>query len=293
MPKYRFLAILIIYLIAAWPVRAEAPLRLVASIKPVHSLLAALTEGVAQPELLIKGNSSPHGFSLKPSEARLIAEADLLFWVGPSLEGFLKKPVASLGTKRAIALQNLSGMKLREGEHGDHGHEHEIDGHLWLDINNMRIFLREAAKLIGERRPAATERITANLKNLETKLNNLDDELRSSLAPLKGKPYIVFHDAYGYFEASYGLKSIGVVSVNPERKPSAKKLSELKRRIEKSGAVCVFREPQFDAAFALTLVEGTKAKIGMLDPLGADLTDGSELYFQLMRKLAAGFTECL
>jgi zinc transport system substrate-binding protein len=291
--RYFFILLTICSMTIAGTAKAEAPLRLVASIKPIHSLLSALSEGVAKPELLIKGQASPHGFSLRPSEARLIAEADLLFWVGPSLESFLKKPVASLGAKRAIALQNLSGMKLREGEHGDHGHEHEIDGHLWLDIANMRIFLREAAKLIGERRPAATERITANLKNLETKLNNLDEELRTVIAPLKGKPYIVFHDAYGYFEASYGLKSVGVVSVNPESKPSAKKLSDLKRLIGTSGAVCVFREPQFDAAFALTLIARTKAKIGTLDPLGADLPDGPELYFQLLRKLAAGFAECL
>jgi zinc transport system substrate-binding protein len=291
--RYFFILLTICSMTIAGTAKAEAPLRLVASIKPIHSILSALTEGVAQPELLIKGQASPHGFSLKPSEARLIAEADLLFWVGPSLEGFLKKPVASLGAKRVIALQNLSGMKLRQGEHGGHGHEHEIDGHLWLDIDNMRLFLREAAKLIGERRPAATERLTTNLRSLETKLSNLDEELRTAIAPLKGKPYIVFHDAYGYFEASYGLKSVGVVSVNPERRPSAKKLSDLKRRIDTSGAVCVFREPQFDAAFALTLIARTKARIGTLDPLGADLTDGPELYFQLMRKLAAGFTECL
>jgi zinc transport system substrate-binding protein len=289
----RFFSLLIPCLLAVWPVKADEPLRLVASIKPIHSLLVALTEGVAEPELLIKGMASPHGFSLKPSEARLIAEADLLFWVGPSLENFLKKPATSLGGKRAIALQNLQGVKLRQGEHDAHGHEHEIDGHLWLDIENMRAFLHEAVRLIAERRPTAKERLSANLEGLETKLKDIDQELRKNLAPFKDKPYIVFHDAYGYFEARYGLKSIGVVSVNPERKPSAKKLADLRRRIEKSGAVCVFREPQFDAAFAATLVEGSKAKIGMLDPLGADLADGPELYFQLLRNLAAGLTGCL
>jgi zinc transport system substrate-binding protein len=157
----------------------------------------------------------------------------------------------------------------------------------------MRIFLRVAAKQIAEHRPSVAERLTANLQELESKLTHLDEELREILVPLKGKPYIVFHDAYGYFEARYDLKSIGVVSVNPEHKPSAKKLSDLRRRIEKSGVACVFREPQFDAAFAATLVEGTKAKISTLDPLGADLANGPELYFQLLRKLAAGLHDCL
>jgi zinc transport system substrate-binding protein len=294
--------------VAAGGARADE-LRVLVSIKPVHSLAAAVMEGAGTPALLIKGAGSEHSYTLKPSEARAIAAADVVIRVSKDLESFLEKPIRSLARgARILTLDELPGMKLlpiREGgaheAHGhgdaghDHGHESEAahDPHLWLDPANAAIIADRLAAILAEMRPAQAALFAANAAKLKTRLATFDAELAAKLAPVKGKPFIVFHDAYQYFEAHFGIASAGSITLSPERQVGAARLKAIRARIEASRAVCVFAEPQFEPKLVNTLIEGTDARKGVLDPLGADLPEGKDQYFNLLTNLAKGLTGCL
>jgi len=298
-------------LFAATPALAEAP-KVVASIKPVHSLVASVMQGVGEPALVVRGAASPHTYSMKPSDAKALAEADLVFWIGPELEGFLAKPLKATAKKaKTVELLEVQGVSLldaREGgawdSHGhekahdhssakhEHGHE-EANTHIWLDPDNARAMVDAIAAALTQKDPANAAAYKANAERTARGIDDLDAELKAMLAPVKGKPFVVFHDAYQYFEAHYGLNGVGAITVNPERRPSAKRLSDIRAKITSLGAACVFAEPQFEPALVDTIVEGTSARKGTLDPEGADLSDGPDLYFTLMRNVAASLKGCL
>ncbi|TWA95493.1 zinc transport system substrate-binding protein [Azospirillum brasilense] len=299
---------------AASPALAEAP-KVVASIKPVHSLVAAVMEGVAEPALIVRGAASPHTYAMKPSDAKALAAADLVFWIGPELEAFLDKPVTANARKAtSVALLEAPGVTLLDAREGgaweahDHGHEHkhdhkhahedehghdEVNTHIWLSPANARAMVAAIAEALSAKDPANAAAYTANAERTARSIDALDAELKAALAPVAGKPFVVFHDAYQYFEAQYGLNGVGAITVNPERRPSAKRLSEIRAKIGGLGAACVFAEPQFEPALVNTIVEGTPAKKGVLDPEGADLKDGPGLYPALMRNIAASLKDCL
>ncbi len=291
---------------------AEAP-AVVVSVLPVHSLVAGVMEGVGRPHLLLDGGASPHAYSLKPSEARQLANAKVVFWVGEALEAFLERPLATLsGTARIVEAQAVPGLvslPVREGgvweTHADepkghastetHGHDahRNADGHVWLDPANAKAIVRAAATALAAADAANGARYRANAAAMEKRTDELDSRLRSKLAPLAGKPYIVFHDAYQYMERRYSLTPAGAVTVSPGRSPGARRLIELRARIRKAGAACVFIEPQFEPRIAQTVIEGTGARLGTLDPLGAGLAPGKDAYFTLMEKLADSLATCL
>lgn len=307
-------------LIFSGTVLAADPVKVVASVKPIHSLDAGVMKGVAEPSLLVKGAASPHSFNLRPSDARALNQADLVFWVGEDLETFLTKPIQSLaGKAQSVALMETSGLTLlptREGgaweKHEDHGHddhghddhgheaghgdEHEHgehDAHVWLDVGNARKMVAAIAGKLSERDSANAARYQANAASLTERLTALDAELKTTLAPVKDRPFVVFHDAYHYLEHRYGLNAVGAITVSPDQRPSAQRLSQLRSKISSLDAACVFAEPQFEPTLVATVVEKTPAKRGTLDPLGAALDDGPELYFTLMRGMAASLVSCL
>lgn len=307
-------------LIFSGTVLAADPVKVVASVKPIHSLVAGVMKGVAEPSLLVKGAASPHSFNLRPSDARALNQADLVFWVGEDLETFLTKPIQSLaGKAQSVALMETSGLTLlptREGgaweKHEDHGHddhghddhaheaghgdEHEHgehDAHVWLDVGNARKMVAAIAGKLSERDSANAARYQANAASLTERLTALDAELKTTLAPVKDRPFVVFHDAYHYLEHRYGLNAVGAITVSPDQRPSAQRLSQLRSKISSLDAACVFAEPQFEPTLVATVVEKTPAKRGTLDPLGAALDDGPELYFTLMRGMAASLVSCL
>jgi zinc transport system substrate-binding protein len=296
-------------LIFSGTVLAADPVKVVASVKPIHSLVAGVMKGVAEPSLLVKGAASPHSFNLRPSDARALNQADLVFWVGEDLETFLAKPIQSLaGKAQPVALMEESGLTLlptREGgawekheDHGheDHGHEDEHgthDAHVWLDVDNARKMVATIAGKLSERDSANAARYQANAASLTERLTALDAELKTTLAPVKDRPFVVFHDAYHYLEDRYGLNAVGAITVSPDQRPSAQRLSQLRSKISSLNAACVFAEPQFEPTLVATVVEKTAAKRGTLDPLGAALDDGPELYFTLMRGMAASLVSCL
>ena len=305
----------------------------VVSIKPIHSLVAGVMEGVGSPSLIVKGAASPHTFSLTPSQAKNLYNAHLVFWVGHELEAFLEKPLSTLSANaKQVELLEVPGLTkhhFREGgafeehaheeehehknehkheqntagkkdEHGahDHGshekhHDEEVDPHFWLDPENAKVIVHYVAHILSEYDPKNAALYEGNEQRLNAKLDALIGEVQNTLAPIKGKEFIVFHDAYQYFENRFDIVASGSITINPDLPPSVGRIQEIRNKIKKLGAICVFSEPQFEPKIIRTVMEGTSAKTGVLDPLGASMTDGSELYFELIRGMAHSLKDCL
>ena len=442
---------------------AQAEINVVASVKPLHSLVSGVTEGVQKPDLIVKGAASPHTYSLKPSQAKQLEEADLVFWMGHELESFLEQPLEAIATKAKVVelidSQGLKRLDMREGgafddhghddhgqgEHSEEGHDDhageghafewagifklsaedytwtfaKVDGdyadpmmkmvflrtssggeegieeqeevaerlikqqssvrrnhdgrlipdeenayqlvfdanrnvtkmrikikkegyyafftehmpfefeagehflknvsgkdieptaqepeaghhdhhghsgfdvHVWLDPENAKVLVQEIKEALVELDPSNAGKYEANAKNLMLKLDRLISEISVKLASSKGKGFVVFHDAYQYFEERFGMTAVGSITVSPEVVPGASRIRELKDKIVELDAHCVFSEPQFQPKIVFTVAEGTKANTGVLDPLGASIADGPELYFTLIRDMANSLQECL
>jgi zinc transport system substrate-binding protein len=292
-------------------VRAET--RVVVTSKPIHSLVASVMGAMGQPTLLVSGSASPHTYAMKPSDAKAVNAATVFFRVSEDLEPFTAKLVKSLGPSvRVETLADAPGLRRlekREGgafeDHAGHaahkGHhtkagatdQPEIDTHLWLDPDNAAAMAARIAQVLGETDPANAAQYGANAKALAARNVALAADLRRALAPLGGRRFIVFHDAYQYFEAWAGLSAAGSVTTNPEVQPTGKRLSTLRAKIKAAGVACVFAEPQFQPRVIAAVTEGLAVRTGTLDPEGATLEPGPELYAQLMRKLAAELVSCL
>lgn len=295
-------------------------LAVVASIKPIHALASAVMAGAGTPTLIVEGNASEHMYALRPSQARALADADLVVWVGPMLESFLARPLSTVDATHVLTLidlETLTRLKFRVGgpfepeeeehedehhhddehEHEEEGHHHHeagsYDGHIWLDPTNAIVIAGAIADALAVKDAEHAALYHENAKTLTARLEALDSELASAFTPLKGKPFIVFHDAYQYLEHRYGLTTAGSVTVNPEVPASAKRIAALKDKIVGAGAMCLFAEPQFDPKLINSLKEGTGAHAGVLDPLGADIPAGPEQYFTLMADIRAALTSCL
>jgi zinc transport system substrate-binding protein len=318
MPCRHAVAAWLVACVAAAPAGGAAaePPAVVVSIKPIHSLAAGVLNGVGTPQLLIEGGGSPHSYALRPSHAQALARADLVLWVGEQLEGFLARPLSALSDDAAVvALADAAGLRLlptrdagiwaehgEEEEHTGNGHaalergSHDhgaIDMHVWLDPHNAAVMVGAIAAALSAADPERAATYEANATKIHADLARLDAELAATLAPTRNRPFVVFHDGYQYFEERYGLEAIGAITVDPQRAPGAARLRDMRAALENLGAACVFTEPQFRPALVETLVEGTGAGIGVLDPLGAELAAGPEQYHQLMRALARSLVDCL
>lgn len=278
------------------------------SIKPLHSLVASVMTGVGEPKLIVGGTASPHTYSLKPSNAADLQNAKVVFWLGAGFEHFLTQPMESLALKATVvALEDAPGLvklPFREGgafdahededAHEAHDdHEEETDLHFWLDPQNAAIMVTSIRDALVTADPAHAAQYNANAKALQANLAALDLETEASLTPLKDKPFIVFHDAYQYFERRYGLRVAGSITVSPETTPGAERVQEIHDKIQTLGALCVFAEPQFEPKLVSVVIEGSNARTGTLDPEGGTLTEGPSLYFTLIRNLTASLKDCL
>ena len=353
--------------------QAEEGPRVVASVKPVHSLVAGVMAGVGTPQLLIDGAQSPHTFSMRPSDAQALADADIVFWMGPEIETPLVRPLANLAAQTAT-LSDADGLlrltfredgpfdahdhghaeaaddhghdevaakvdadhddhghddhghdevadadhddhghdevadadhddhghddhghdEVADADHDDHGHEHgEIDQHLWLDPVNAAIMVDAIADRLAAADPAHAAIYGSNAAAVKARLTALTDEVADELKELDDRPFVVFHDAYQYFENRFGVSAVGSITVVPDTPPSAGRVAEIRDRMRDLGAVCVFAEPQFNPRTVAVVAEGTTAQTGVLDPLGADLAAGPDQYFELLRTMAATMGRCL
>lgn len=308
----RILAVLAVVLgAAALPVRAADPPRVVVTLKPLHSLAAALLEGIARPDLLLDGAASPHAQALRPSQRRALQAADVVVWVGPELEGFLVKPLSVLPDRvRLVGLlgetPNLHRLPMADGDgdqghgHGDHGHEdhghhgHEIgayDPHIWLSPENARAIARHLAAVLA---PLVDDpRLGANAAALDARLQRLQADLAARLGPVRERPFVVFHPAYTYLVEAFGLHQAGAIALAPEQGSSARHLAELRERIDETGAVCAFREPQFSERAVAGLARDTGLKLAVLDPLGVDVPAGPGAYAAILEGMAASLAACL
>lgn len=293
--------------------KAEPP-RVVVSIKPVHSLVAMVLEGITDPYLIVKGASSPHGHALRPSDAKAIANADAVFWIGPNLETFMVKALETLpASARVFTLMNqgehaghihsdgrndadhTKGKHTHEYEAGaDHGHgDHgENDPHIWLSPQHAVEIIEHVAATMTDIVPAAAKRIAANRERAIDELIDVDAEVRRLVMPMHDEYIVSLHEAYGHFTDHYGLREFIALSVTPEHKPTPGRVSEVRRMIAKYRVRCVFAEPQYPDTFVRLLTEGTKAHADVIDPLGATLQPGPDLYPQLMRLMGFAIRGC-
>lgn len=296
-------------LLAAVPAHAEAP-RVVASIAPIHSLVASVMEGVGEPELLIPAAVSGHDYALKPSDIRKIADADLVVWLGAALETYLVKPLATEGTMQLELLEAkgvdphpfaVEGGKAEDdqsaaadGHEGGHGHDRlGLDPHVWLDPVRAEAIVTAVAKKLSEIDPENADLYETNADLAIAELQALNSEIGTQLAPVSAKPFITFHDGYSYFVERYGLNQVGQLTVNPEQRPGAASLSALRATIANEGVACAFAEPQFDQRAIRSLAGDADIAIGTLDPLGAGLEPGPLLYGELLRENTKAVVSCL
>jgi zinc transport system substrate-binding protein len=331
---------------------ANAEIKVVASIKPIHSLASYLMDGIGKPDLIVDGYASPHGFALKPSHAKMLQNADLIFWVGEDLENFLEKPLGSIAKKaEKIELMNTKGLQVlkfrernifdehdhddhghddhddhgkKEDDHGDHGHDDhgkkeddhdhddhgkkeddhddhghddhdghahgEFDPHIWLDPINAKAMLNEMAEHLIENDPKNEAKYKSNLAKALQEIDKLTIDVMTDLSSSVSS--IVFHDAYQYFEERFNVKVLGAFTVNTDVMPGAEQLAEIREIIEHDKVACVFSEPQFNPDIINAVAKDMKIKTGVLDPLGATLDPGKELYFNLIKNMSASFKGC-
>ncbi|MDL5595305.1 zinc ABC transporter substrate-binding protein [Bacillus subtilis] len=283
---------------------AQAEVRVLTSIKPLQLIAAAVQDGVAIPEVLLPPGASPHNYALRPSDVRKVQSVDLLYWIGPDMEGFLPR-VLNGRTLPSVAVQDLPGMKLRrfaEDSHShaedadEHDHDHRpgtLDAHLWLSPVNARVIADKMAADLSAADPANAKRYQSNAKAFDERLDALDQRLKKRLASVEGKPYFVFHEAFDYFEDAYGLKHTGVFSVAAEVQPGAQHVAAMRARLQEVGKTCVFSEPPLRPRLAETLVAGLPVKLAELDALGGYTPATAQGYEQVLEKLGNDLAGCL
>ncbi|HAV1389526.1 TPA: zinc ABC transporter substrate-binding protein ZnuA [Vibrio parahaemolyticus] len=266
------------------------------SIKPIQLMVTELTEGVTTPEVLVQSNASPHDYSLRPSDVKKVASADLVIWYGHDLEPFLEKVVSNRSS--TLTLSEIPNLALREfdSEHShDHdGHDHgSHDPHFWLGIKPVKQVAQAVVNKLVEIDPANAKTYSNNLVKFEEQLAAKDKEIEQQLAPVKNQGYFVFHDAYGYFEERYQLNNLGHFTVTPDRKPGAKTLIQIRKTLGSGNVACVFSEPQFTPAVVESVMRGSNVAKGELDPLGSAIIVEPGSYFNLLGNMADSFAQCL
>lgn len=335
-------------------IATAAEVRVATTIKPIHSLVARVMEGVGTPSVLVSGTASPHSYALKPSDAQALNAAQVFFRVSERIEPFTGKIAKSLpASVRVVTLADAPGVKLLDQRQGntfeadDHGHDgdahdhdkhakaddkddadhdhdkadkkdaahhddddHDKDGHekhdddddhdkitrdhhIWLDPENAKAMVAEIVRVLSDVSPADAARFRANADKLTAEIDAMTLELATALKPLAGKPFVVFHDAYQYFERRFDLAVVGSITMSPDVQPSAKRLTAIRKKIKELGAVCVFAEPMFKPNLVAAVTEDTTARSGTLDPEGTALTPGPNAYFELMRGLSTSLQTCL
>ena len=283
---------------------AQAEVKVLTSIKPLQLIAAAVQDGVAIPEVLLPPGASPHNYALRPSDVRKVQSVDLLYWIGPDMEGFLPRVLGGRSLP-SVAVQDLPGLKLRHfgadnhshaEEADEHDHDHRpgsLDAHLWLSPVNARVIADKMAADLSAADPANAQRYQSNAKAFDARLDALDQRLKTRLANVEGKPYFVFHEAFDYFEEAYGLKHAGVFAVAAEVQPGAQHVAAMRKRLQETGKTCVFSEPPLRPRLAETLVAGLPVKLAELDALGGYTPATAQGYEQVLEKLGNDLAGCL
>ena len=279
------------------------------TIKPLGFIANAITDGVTETKVLLPTSASPHDYSLKPSDVEQLQSAQLVVWIGEEMESFLEKSIEKLPKEKVLTLEDVPAIKElveHSGEekedkhehkhshnHAHDGHDHDEDWHIWLSPKAGEQIAEQIAERLSQQLPEQKAKIAENLANFKATLATKSSEIAKQLEPVKSKGYYTFHDAYGYFEEAYGLKSLGSFTINPTVAPGAKTLNAIKKSITQKKAQCLFAEPQFTPKVIESLSKGTSAKVGQLDPLGEKIELSREAYPQFLQSLADQFSNCL
>jgi zinc transport system substrate-binding protein len=330
---------------------AQSAIRVATDIAPVHSLVAMITEGVSEPDLVIQRGASPHSYSLRPSEAAALERADVVFWMGDELTPWLGNALNNLAAdaqaialldrhetlrydfRDAVAHQESSDQEsldsheshnhdearaptdAHEAEHEhdhDHDHDHDepvdthkahsehddhahegVDPHAWLDPVNAQRWLAVIADTLAAADPEHAAAYRANQRIAQTTIDTLISNTNASLAPVSKRPFIVFHDAYQYFEKRFDLNVVGAIALSDARDPSPSQIATIQAVVREHAVRCVFAEPQFNASLVDTVLDGTRAETGILDPVGTSIPSGPDFYPRLIEDLAQALTDCL
>ncbi|MCG7629381.1 zinc ABC transporter substrate-binding protein [Epibacterium sp. MM17-32] len=348
--------------ILAFPVAADAP-KVVTDIAPIQGLVARVMAGVGEPAVLVPPGASPHGYSLRPSNARDLSNADAVFWVGEALAPWLEEPITQLTDGvNVVSLLNAPGtmrLDFRQGavfahavtegahehdeenhdhdheaghdghdhgehahgdhddhDHGDHGHDHDdhgdhdhdahaehdhshhdhahdgVDPHAWLSPENGKHWLALIAEELSQVDPENASIYEANAIEGQAEIDQIVADLNGQLAGQDGQ-FVVFHDAFQYFEQGFGLKSLGAISLGDASDPSVSRIAEIRNAVDEAGVTCVFSEPQFNPGLVRTVTEGTDVSSYVIDPLGMDIETGKTFYADLLKQTGAAFVACL
>jgi zinc transport system substrate-binding protein len=301
---------------------AEVP-AVAADIAPVHGLVARVMQGLGEPALVVRPGASPHGYAMRPSEARALEQADAVFWIGPALEPWLEHSIATLasdavavellGTPGTVTREFRSGATFdapghaseaagnQERTHRDDNHAPAedaqahgggVDPHAWLDPENAKVWLGAIADELAALDPENAESYAANAGEGAREIDAAAAEVERLLAPLQDMTFIVFHDAYQYFEARFGLSAAGAISVADAEDPSPARLETIRDAVGQLAAACVFSEPQFDQGIVRTVLGGTDGQSGVIDPLGFEIPAGPGFYPALLRSVAEEMAAC-
>ena len=298
---------------------AKAEIKVVTSIKPIHSLASYIMDGVGSPDVIVDGYSSPHSFQLKPSHAKMLENADIIFWIGEGLENFLEKPLDTISKKAKkiefLEVKGIKKLKFRdknifdEHDHDEHKHEEdehkheedehdghddhghgEYDPHIWLDPENAKLMVKVITKELSE---LDSKNASIYEKNSKKALSDLDKLIKKVKKDTnKDLRFVAFHDAYHYYEDRFGINLLGALTVNPDVLPGAEQLTEIREVIEHEKVNCIFSEPQFNPDIIKSIAKDTGIKTGVLDPLGANLDKGKNLYFDLIKNISTSFKGC-
>ena len=281
----------------------NAEVKVVTIIKPIHSLVAGVMDGLGSPSLIVDGSNSPHNFSLKPSHAKMIEDAEIIFWVGEDLETFMIKPLESIANNATkvsfMDLDSIIKLKFKEenilevegydDDHDKHA-DGEFDAHIWLDPKNAIEIVNEIAKTLSLKDPNKKNVYYSNAEKLNHSLNELIEKINLSIN--KDARFIVFHDAYQYFEKRFDVSSAGALILNEEALPSAKKVSEIHKIIKKQNINCIISEPQFNPNIIKSIAQDSSILTRSFDPLGSSFDTNKNLYFEMILSLSNSLKDC-
>jgi zinc transport system substrate-binding protein len=295
---------------------ADVP-NVVVDIAPVHSLVARVMQDVGAPDLIIRSGASPHDYRLRPSEAKALQDANLVIWMGKELTPWMEDAVKTLSTEAAILtllekdetalLEFRESVLFEEHDHDDHSdkehaetedqdhdeHAHGAhDPHAWLSPENAKIWLNLIAAQLSTADPDNASTYFVNAAAAMTEIDTLMADVSTMLDPVRGNSFIVFHDAYQYFETVFEFPASGAISLGDATDPSPARIARVQGRIQEQKIQCVLAEPQFKKGLVVTVLEGTDAKTSIIDPLGVALEPGPALYPQLIRNMAKTLVDC-
>ncbi len=286
--------------------RADVP-SVATDIAPVQSLVARVMDGLGNPTVIVRAGASPHGYAMRPSEAAALQEADAVFWIGPALTPWLEGAIGTLAPGASVTpLLDTAGTNVlafrsgaRFGVHDHDAHDDEADAHggqdphAWLDPRNAQVWLDEIAQQLGDLDPENAQTYRANADAARAEIAALEAEVETALAPIRNVPFVVFHDAFHYFEDRFGLTATGAIALGDASDPGPARIAAVRQTVLETGVRCVLSEPAFNPSLVQTVIEGTDARMSVVDPMGADIAPGAAFYPSLLRGVSAALVDCL